>query len=741
MAEHQPQKNIEALVKIAKLLRISINNMKIYPVTSAIVENSLSEFYTVLNEYLQSTGLLTLTEMNNTLLLDGEQTNVDLNTKSQIDDLAKTIKQREIHSITFKNGVTLDELKIFLDGLIRKKPNIKTKDFLDQVFAEQKVEHIGLDQVEYMPVVKGDANINKIFSILNNKPQEMSQVASTLGEVYTLMDNVHDQAVYDKLQERVANYMASMDIDILKDFLEQELPPKIEKTGLKDKIISTFTKDKIEDIFREVLKWCNELKSKTGSETEYITQLDKLKNFLQRFLAAPASKLVSIEIYDDLLQAGVLENVPEWVTETRHRRESILFQVDTLLEKDSVILLENETLKHLPEAVEKLCQVGLTEILEKLVHKMMDNFENTLPKLRMLASDTVIKFCEILQQYRQNGLLQQVTPRLISYTEKEPEYNVYCNQIKLLLALSEYFLLAGNYELGKSIVQLLKKMSFSEYCDNEKKRSCSEQSLKNIFDKTKHLFIGDIVSTNPEKQTLATWFILTWGEDSVYSLIGLIKDTEEIRTRLIIANVLKSFQETTRREILKNLNIGVPSRELRNIIEILHVYDNRLQDEFISTLGKIIAYASPQIKHSIINYFGRVNSPDSKQVLLKLLNSQDDFIIQETINVIREINFIDSFDVLLNIMPKCSVEIQKELCTLFGYLKLTKTIPAMIKLVKSKPGLFGLMRGIDPEIRVRACWALANFPETKEIRDTLVFASRDKNMALSIFAKDLLRTR
>ena len=65
----------------------------------------------------------------------------------------------------------------------------------------------------------------------------------------------------------------------------------------------------------------------------------------------------------------------------------------------------------------------------------------------------------------------------------------------------------------------------------------------------------------------------------------------------------------------------------------------------------------------------------------------------------------------------------------------------MIKLVKSKPGLFGLMRGIDPEIRVRACWALANFPETKEIKDTLVFASRDKNMALSIFAKDILRTR
>jgi hypothetical protein len=123
-----------------------------------------------------------------------------------------------------------------------------------------------------------------------------------------------------------------------------------------------------------------------------------------------------------------------------------------------------------------------------------------------------------------------------------------------------------------------------------------------------------------------------------------------------------------------------------------------------------------------------------------LLNTTDDLIKQEIINVIAETNFIDAVDELTNILPKSSPDIQKEICTVFGNLHIVKTVPILIKLLKSGPGLFGLVRGIDPEVRIRACWALTNFTEIKEAKDAIMQAAKDSHTALRTFARDILKT-
>ena len=730
----------DLLFKIIQLFRITLTNIRIYPPSSTLVEDPFNDLYNSLNEYFKNNPVLTLSEMNNNILINGEQfVSKDIKTLTHLNELSKIIKQKELNSITFKSGLTKDELKTFLEGLVLKKPNLKTKDFLEQIFSEKKFNHITIDEIEYIPAVKSDQQISKIFTCLNQSANNMTDVMSTLGEVYTLMDSIKEPSLYDKIQERIANYIANLDIGLLKDVIQNQLPPKIENSGLKDVVISSFTKEKLEEIFKEIVNWCKTLKEKVSSETEYLNQLNSLKNFLKKLLQSPISKLISIEVYDQLLNAGVLDEVPQWLEETKKQQQSILFQLDTLLEKDSINLLESSVLLNLPEAVEKLCQLGLYDTLKKLVTKMIENFDNNLVDVRKITADTVYEFFKIMMKYRQDKIISQGSDIFLNKFEKEKEFNVYKIQNNVLSELCEYFISINNYEQAKNIIQLFKKISLQEFPSDAEKIKLVKQSIVNILDKTKDVFLTDLISLDVNKQALATWFILTRGEESVSYLINLIKQTDDIRSRIIIANVSKAFGEKTITEIKNNLNLGIPAKQLKNIIDILHVYGEKYFQDFIPILEKIVIYVSYPVKYSIIRYLEKfLNIKSAKTLLIHLLHNPDNSIKQEIINIIYENKVIEASNELLNLLPNVDNDIKKEICTVLGKLKVKEAIPVLTKIAVSSPKLFGIFPGIDPDVRARACWALSNFLEFKNVKDTIKNLTKDKNLSIKNFAKEIL---
>ncbi len=71
--------------------------------------------------------------------------------------------------------------------------------------------------------------------------------------------------------------------------------------------------EKLEETLEEVNKWYHQIKEESKSEFEVVEKLAGLKSFLGKVLHSPASKTVPFALYEELLNVGLLEQIPEGV--------------------------------------------------------------------------------------------------------------------------------------------------------------------------------------------------------------------------------------------------------------------------------------------------------------------------------------------------------------------------------------------------------------------------------------------
>lgn len=726
----------ELLSKIIKLFRMTIVNMRMYPSGSDIVQKNFDELFESLDEYLAQSPMLSLMEMGGALLVDGHELTVpDVTIRNQMTDFARILRNQEIHSITLKKGMTRDNLNVFLDGITHKKPHLKTKDFLEKLFNEKKIDNIVIDQIDYIPVLKTETNVRKILELLNKDTEDMPDVMNTISQVYNILDEVQDKNTREQIQERIANYLSNKDVSLIKELLEKELPPKIEKSGLKDALLSTLTKERIEDIFRDVIKWCSEMKSSSSSASEFIKYLTSLKDFIKKFLASPASKLVSMEVYEELFRVGLLDQIPGWVEETRRKKQSLLLQIDSIIEGDSGSLLELGVVEHLPEVVEKLCQLGLDDTVTKLMEKMSENLQNPLVKIRRVASETMDKFIEVLGRYKKVNQLIGMANSFLTSSERENEKGIYSTQILAVSNIIEKLISYGCYSLVKGMLTSLKKLSMPDFFSDSSKTDQAQGAISSIFTNIKNLLLADFTSADPDKQDVARWFLLNASEDTVPSLITFIKETEDYRTRKLSAGILNSYGESCINGIKDNLNMGLTGQELRRLIEVLDEFPG---GDFLNEIKRILPFGSPQAKISILDYLGKLNTAESRILIAGMLQHQEDFLKEGALDIIDKYGISEAVPEMKAAFPSAGPEIQKDIIAVLGKLKDPSAVPFLIKIVRSYPGLFGLIKGMPVDVRGMAARSLRGFLPDPSVEKALRELAKSGDLPIKTIAEEIL---
>ncbi|MCX8095846.1 MAG: hypothetical protein N3D74_06670, partial [Caldisericia bacterium] len=58
---------------LLKLFRLSLTNIKIYPITSPVVENQINELYNLLKQILQEKTFITISEMDGKIFINEEE--------------------------------------------------------------------------------------------------------------------------------------------------------------------------------------------------------------------------------------------------------------------------------------------------------------------------------------------------------------------------------------------------------------------------------------------------------------------------------------------------------------------------------------------------------------------------------------------------------------------------------------------------------------------------------------------
>ena len=140
MEKERKEELVSAGVKLAKLIRVNLVNLRIYPETSKIVETSLRELYNFLHLCLEKFGELTLAEAEGKLVFQSQSLDPGKDFPRMIsDEIVDLYNVHELRSITFSPGLSFDELKTFIKSFAEKRET--GKGTLVRILLENQVKH------------------------------------------------------------------------------------------------------------------------------------------------------------------------------------------------------------------------------------------------------------------------------------------------------------------------------------------------------------------------------------------------------------------------------------------------------------------------------------------------------------------------------------------------------------------------------------------------------------------------
>ena len=145
--EDLDSEDLAAIPRLLRAFRGGTNNIKLYPLESAQVSESIGEVHAALDEILQRRRLLNLSITEQSLLANG----VRLTTtsfESLAMDFIDFMESSGLESITFLASLKTTELKAFF-GALRELPGGADRQFWDQFTKEQQLTGVFFNQRQY----------------------------------------------------------------------------------------------------------------------------------------------------------------------------------------------------------------------------------------------------------------------------------------------------------------------------------------------------------------------------------------------------------------------------------------------------------------------------------------------------------------------------------------------------------------------------------------------------------------
>jgi hypothetical protein len=701
--------------QLLKSLRMTLVNIKIYPINSPLVEKQINDLFSILKQILQEETMLTISEVDNKIFVnDKEYIAKDPTSIANLAPITQFFLQSGIKSITFKKEIDIQELKTILLALSVKKPKVSTKEFINQIIKEKNIKNVAIDEVEYISITKSDQSVKSILNIISQPVSDLSELVNILGVSFNELDKIKDEKTKKSLTDAIIKYVSSLDTNLIKELFVQPLPQKIEQTGFKQLLFNNLTKQTVEEIFNEIITWCKQLKSKVENETEYIEQLQNLKEFIKLVVNSPVSKLVPIEIFEELFKIGLIDALPEWILEQKEEKKSWIAQLDELLStNEPTKLLQEKFISNLQENIEKLCLIGLDDKLEKLVFLMIENFSNPVVKIRQLASSATENIAKQFVKFQKGKLAKNLVSNILKFLIKEQDKTVVKLQIQTLEHSLCCLIITDDYESFVEYAQQLLRFAEELTKVNSEKSKLIYSLFDKVYQQTKDYILLDLTEPNNNINKIV-WFLTYIAEQSIATILSTILQTTSQQIVNTLVQVLLSLknQHQVIESIEELLVPQTPVHKLSKILDILPKFDY----DFSNSLRKLYNYTNYANKVAILNYIQEKPTEENLTWLTSLLQTEEPQILQYLIDILTLLEHKPAAEKIMKLFKIKDIDVKKRVCISLGMLKHLDAIKKLKKIIKSKK---------EPiDVRIAACWALGNFSTLPEVKSYLQTVSK-----------------
>ena len=414
----------EVYSKFVGELITTLHKLSLYPSNHPIIKNALNQTHAILQEILNTKKELTFSlSPENKILVEGLP--VSDKTFYLLDEFISEFKKLQAESITFSDGLTPEELEIFLKTMLMKDDDLKKQGGINQILIDKDIKHLKVNLFSYIKVEK-DKEVVTVKKAEMLEPIELGQKVKEF-----LQGNLDEAATQDIRGQLHYQFLESPQglIDLIKDIIinADELSRVLDMMGdswVKDAKIKD-VKSKV-GLAKSVAKFSLQLKKLTQSRIKEQDQLEKiksiidekttkytdeilvdamgleymqkkswtstLKNIVGRFFSKPQDKdrlkpLVKNRLLEEGVSSEGLDNFIAQLEEISVKeRETKITKID----REELERLQNENLQ-LKSTVEKLkTELSKGEEFKKEHKKVVDEKERVENIIHHMAEGVVV---------------------------------------------------------------------------------------------------------------------------------------------------------------------------------------------------------------------------------------------------------------------------------------------------------------------------------------------------------------
>ena len=497
--------------KAITMMRSAIVNSRIYPKGCQMVDTALKSAHAALTTCLQESAPIIISDLQGKLCVNGKEV-------AEAKDFRPFLVQHEVQSIKLLQGLPLEEVTMLLDALGRRKEQLEEPSNLGAWLAAHNVTHVQVEEIEFVELKKGKSSFSRRSPLLEQSTGDVQTMANSLDESLRMVDQLPDEA--DSANRRASRWRAifpTLPPHELRDLFQTKLPERVEKSGLQSDVIQAMSREKLEETLEEVNRWYQQIKQETKSEFEVVEKLSGLKNFLGKILNSPSSKTVPFALYEELLNVGLIEQIPDGVK--KGENSGLLAEVEQLLSQPNEVLLEAHVRQRFPELLKALCAMGFEELLQKLTDKVLANLRNPAPLMRETAVKTIRVFQESLAANRKEKPFMQIVGALHTLAESESTPDVYAQITQALQQAAMELLVSWRFEESAMLLSTLRRHGREESPIGQKKKELAVKALRDFSVRGLDVICADLNAPLKDRQNGSYRVLAELGEEAVGPLV------------------------------------------------------------------------------------------------------------------------------------------------------------------------------------------------------------------------------
>lgn len=382
--------------RLIKLIQSAAKNFQLYPTGSSIRHNFVMDIHHSLELILKDTPRLEIIESENSLIINGRRFSLREIQELGEGDFISLMVESNIKSLSFTQGISEEEVSIFLDNFGRHRQAATDKNMWKAIILEKKLSHIRIDEFSYEEIAapaSRDTGVRKKF-------EDAMMTEFLLGKISR--DEMDKTSFFSKVSQEPQKFAAA--INKIAESVEKRDEIKSVIEGIK-KITAQITTEHVgaseaignlSKVIQE-LDW--KLKSKFIRAKPRIAGLNKANITDELIARIPTGDIVNLierSIREGADNPLVIKDLLSKVLPNAAKRQEVLPLVEAKLRELGMD----------KEVVDSLCGKASWEKLS--IEKRLQAFI-TLPEEELEALDI-----DILSSFMEELFHKKDTPALVS---------------------------------------------------------------------------------------------------------------------------------------------------------------------------------------------------------------------------------------------------------------------------------------------------------------------------------------